>query len=287
MSIAVTGATGELGKLVIKHLMESLPPSEIIAIVRNSEKAAPLANLGVEVRYGDYDRPESLLSAFTGVSKLLFISSSSIDDTLRIVQHANVVKAARDSKVQHIAYTGYAFAEKSTFPLANVHLATEYAILASGIPYTFLRNAFYLEVFINTQLKQDVKHGVITTNTGSGTVNAAAREDYARAAAAVLTQKNHENKRYNLTHSESWSFDTLAKLVADISGKPVCHLKVSDAEYREMLLKLGFPTPVVNMQVGIFKAVSQGEVNKLSDDLRRLIGNVTPIGDIVKQVFQS
>jgi NAD(P)H dehydrogenase (quinone) len=285
MSIAVTGATGGLGSQVIAYLLKSLQSGEIIAVARDIKKAAPLAEMGVQVRYGDYDKPESLQAAFSGVTKLLFISSASWDNTQRIVQHANVVKAARDAKIGHIAYTGFAFAEKAPFPLANVHLATEYAILTTGIPYTFLRNGFYAHLFINEQLKQCASQGVIATNSGNGTINAAARDDYAHAAAVVLSGEGHQNKYYNLTYPKPWNFDDVAKITEKISGREVRHKNVSKDECREILLKAGNPEILAGTFTGIYEAAKDGAVSQSSSDLERLTGAVTPLETIIEQAL--
>ncbi|MUG70715.1 SDR family oxidoreductase [Paenibacillus validus] len=287
MSIFVTGATGELGGLVIEHLLKKVPAAQITAVVRNVEKASSLAGLGIEVRYGDYMKPESLQQAFAGASKLLFISSPDSDDTLRVVQHANVVKAARDAGVRHIAYTGYAFGEESIVPLAQVHLATEHAIRTTGIPYTFLRNSLYTEVFINPGLGASVEHGAIVTNTGRGTVNSVTRSDLALAAATVLAGEGHENKTYNLVSNQTWSFDDLAQIVSEVTGKKVVHQSVSFEEEKNILLNAGLPEPIAVLMAGIYHAVSVGETSKTSDDLVKLIGTLTPLKDTVKQALQK
>lgn len=287
MSIVVTGATGELGSLVIHHLLKKVPAAQITAVVRHVEKAAPLSGLGIEVRHGDYTDPASLQKAFAGASKLLFISSPDSDDTLRIVQHANVVKAARDAGVQHIAYTGYAFAEDSRIPLAQVHLATEHAIRTTNIPYTFLRHSLYTEVFVNEGIGASVEHGALVTNTGSGKLNTVTRGDLALAAATVLTGEGHENKAYNLVSNQTWSFDDLAQIVSEITGKPVVHRSVSFEEEKQILLNAGLPEPVATLIAGIYHAVSEGETAKTSDDLVKLIGTLTPLKETVKQVLHK
>lgn len=286
MSIAVTGATGQLGGLVIQHLLKKVPASQIIAIARNVEKASALANLGIEVRQGDYLEPESLQKAFAGASKLLFISSPDTDNTLRIVQHANVVKAARDAGVKHIAYTGYAFAEEATLPLAHVHLATEYAIRTTNIPYTFLRNALYTELFINEGLRASVESGAVVTNTGSGKINSVTRNDLALAAATVLTEEGHENKTYNLVSNQPWSFDDLAQILSEVSGKKVVHQSVLFEEEKNILVNAGVPEPFAELTAAIYDAVSKGETSKTSDDLQKLIGSLTPLKETVKQALQ-
>lgn len=288
MSIYVTGATGELGSLVIAHLLKKMPASRMTAIVRNVEKASFLAGQGIEIRYGDYSDPASLAKAFAGASRLLFVSSPDSDDTNRIVQHANVVKAAKEAGVGHIAYTSFAFAEQSVIPLAHVHLATEHAIRTTGIPYTFLRNSLYTEVFVNPALHASVEHGAVVTNTGNGTLNTATRNDLAAAAAEVLAGEGHENKTYTLVSDQTWSFDELAQIMSEITGKPIAHHAVSFAEQKSMLIRdPGLPEPVAGMIAGIYQAVAEGETSKTSGDLRSLIGTPAPLKDTVKQVLQA
>jgi NAD(P)H dehydrogenase (quinone) len=287
MSIVVTGATGHLGGLVIQHLLKKVPANEIIASVRNVEKAEDLANLGIEVRYGDYMDVESMKKSFEGASKVLFISSPDLDDTLRIRQHANVAQAARDAGVKHIAYTGFAFAEESTLPLANVHLATEYAIRSTNIPYTFLRNALYAEVFVNPGLAASVASGELVTNAGTGKLNAVSRNDLALAAATVLTEEGHENKTYNLVNPQPWSFDELAQVLTDVSGKKVEHRSVSFDEMKEYLVNVGLPVPVAEFSAVIYHAISEGETARTTEDLQNLIGTPTSLKEAVKQALQG
>jgi NAD(P)H dehydrogenase (quinone) len=289
MSIAITGATGSLGGLVIQHLLGlKVPANQIVAVVRNVEKASALAELGVEVRYGDYNDPASLEKAFNGVAKLLFIPSPDAhDESLRIVQHANVIKAARDTKVGHILYYGYAFAESSGVALAFTHMATEYAILASEIPHTFLRNGFYTELFINPGLAASVAHGAVVTNAGSGKVNTVTRSDLALAGATVLTQKGHENKAYNLVSNNPWDFDELAKIITEVSGKPVVHQAVSFDEEKAILLQAGLPESVAMLFASIYSQIALGETSKASNDLQQIIGTQTPLKDTVKQALQA
>ncbi|KAF9125749.1 hypothetical protein BGX30_000322 [Mortierella sp. GBA39] len=217
MKLVITGATGNLGGLVIDHLLKKIPGSQIIAVVRKLDKAASLTEAGLEVRQGDYNDPGTLRAAFEGGTKLLFVSSPDTDDSLRIVQHANVITAARDAGIRHIAYTSFAFAEEN--PFALVHMATEYAIRATRIPYTFLRNGGYAEFFINDHLQANVERGAIVTNTGTGRVNAVSRSDLALAAATVLTGEGHENKEYTLVSDRPWSFDELAEVLSEVSVK--------------------------------------------------------------------
>ncbi|EIJ81378.1 hypothetical protein PB1_00495 [Bacillus methanolicus PB1] len=287
MSMVVTGATGILGGLVIEHLLKKVPANEIIASVRNVEKASKLADLGVEVRHGDYMDMESMKKSFEGASKVLFISSPDSDNTLRVRQHANVVQAARDAGIKYIAYTGYAFGEQSQVPLAFVHMATEYAIRTTNIPYTFLRNSLYTEVFVNPGLNAAIESGELVTNAGNGRLNAVTRNDLARAAATVLTEEGHENKNYNLVNPKPWSFDELAQILTEVTGKKVVHRSIAFDEMKEYLVKAGLPEPVAELSASIYDAVSEGETAKTSDDLTNLIGTPTSLKEVVKQTFQG
>jgi NAD(P)H dehydrogenase (quinone) len=286
MKIIITGATGALGGHVIRHLLQTVPAAHIVAVARNPEKAAALAELGIEIRQGDYDDPSSLASAFQGGNKLLFISSPSMDDALRVVQHAQVVKAARDAGIRHIAYTGFAFAEDN--PFALVHLATEYAIRAAGIPYTFLRNAGYLEFFVNPAAVQaNLRSERIITNAGQGRVNAVSRYDLALAAATVLIGEGHENKTYTLVSGAPWSFDELAGLLTELSGTAVAHQAVSFEEELRLLVQAGLPDAVARMMAYVYTTVAEGKMERGGSDLTALIGSETPLRELVKRALQE
>lgn len=286
MTVAITGATGKLGSLVVKHLLKKLPADQIVAVVRNTEKAAPLAGLGVEIRYGNYMDPASLVKAFNGISKLLLISSSDFfDETLRMVQHSNAVRAAKNASVEHICYTGTAFPEDATFGPALLHLATEYAIRASRINYTFLRDTLYTEVLISPDLAKSIDAGIIATNTANCKINSVARSDLALAHATVLAQTGHENKIYNLVSNQPWTYDELAQILSELSRKKVVHKSGSFDEVKDYLIKSGYTEFSANRSVELFNQVAIGEWAKESDDLCMLIGKETPLEETVKQVL--
>ena len=167
--IVVTGATGQFGGLAIRHLLSlGAVASNITGIVRSTEKGDVLKALGVQIVYADYDDLLSLNQAFAGASKLLFVSGSTMDDIQRIRQHANVVDAARSAGVNHIVYTSTAFAESMENGLAKVHLATEFMIRATNIPFTFLRNATYMEALVNQNIKNNIAQGELVTSAPTG-----------------------------------------------------------------------------------------------------------------------
>ncbi|MGG1518858.1 SDR family oxidoreductase [Paenibacillus oryzisoli] len=286
MKILITGATGQLGNLVVRHLLQKVPGHQLIAIVRNLEKASALAELGIEVRQADYNDPQSLHDAFTPGAKLLFISSSEMDDAIRIVQHDNVIKAAQDRNIQHIAYTSFAFAEDN--PFARVHLATETAIRTAEIPYTFLRNGGYVEFFVNApSLQTYLKTGAIMTNAHKGKVNAVSRHDLALAAATVLTEDGHENKTYTLVSNAPWSFENLAATLSEVSGTNVIHKSVSMEEVKRLLVQAGMPERAAETAAYIYHTIAEGHMEKTTDDLQDLIGRQTSLAELVARALQS
>lgn len=288
MSIVLTGATGQLGGLVLQHLLKKVPASEIAVAVREPEKAYAMTDLGVEVRHGDYEDAASLKKAFAGAAKVLIVSSPSHDDTVRIRQHATAVEAAKKAGAGHIYYTGFAFAEKSTLPLAHVHLATEHAIRTTGIPYTILRNSLYADLFMNPGLLAAVERGELVSSTGRGRLNTATRRDLALATATVLAEDGHENRAYDLTLPQAWSFDDLAQVLSEVSGRPVTHRAVDSGEIRSVLAQSGMPATVADMMAGIYQTIANGDTSSTSGDLEKLIGSeLTTLKQQVEQLFAN
>jgi NAD(P)H dehydrogenase (quinone) len=287
--IAITGASGQLGGLAIRHLMnKGVAASNIIGIVRNPEKATALTELGIEVRTGDYDHPASLEKAFAGVAKLLFVSASSMDNTLRIRQHASVVEAARNAGIKHIVYTSFSFAEKMKIGLENVHLATEYMIRATDIPYTFLRNGFYLELLVNESLKGAIASGEIITSVPSGAMNYITRNDLALAAATVLSGQGHENRTYELTSPVPFTYDEFAAILSDVSGQQIRHRAVSPDEAFQSMVSAGAPEGMAGFMVhGVYAAIESGQFAYPSEDLVKLIGDAyTTVKYTVEEVLK-
>lgn len=287
-TIAITGASGQLGGKVIRHLLDrGVSPDRVIAILRNPDKAGELQKLGVETRIGDYDLPYTLNPAFDGVEKLLFISASSFDNTLRIRQHANVVEAARNAGVRHIVYTGLAFAEQMKLGLENVHLATEYMIRTMEVPYTFLRNGFYLENLVNPGLNFAIQSGVIVTSAPSGAMNYATRDNLALAAATVLTSDGHENRTYELTAPEPYTYDQFAAMLSELSGKTIRHHPVTPEEAYKTMVEAGTPAEMAGFMVhGVFAAIEDGQFGHVSRDLIDLIGDAYTSVKAAAEVLQ-
>lgn len=271
MTILVTGATGALGRLVVGHLLDAVSPSELAVSVRDPGKAVDLAARGIDVRKADFDDPTSLDGAFTGVRRLLMISTDNLDDGARIRQHANAIDAAARAGVEHLAYTSVVDAQASPLRLAAAHRDTERLIHASGIAFTFLRNALYHEPFAG-QLLQAVHHGALVTSAGTGRVATASRDDLAVAAATVLRTPGHEGAVYELTGPRAWSFDELAQVAATTTGRPLVHTSVSDDDLTAILTGAGLPDVVASMFVDVNVNIRAGVLAEVRPDLERLIG---------------
>lgn len=284
----ITGATGQLGGLVVKHLIDmGTPAQNIAAVVRNEVKAAGLKNLGLEIRKGDYDQADTLKEAFQESDKLLFISSPSPDGTYRIRQHASVVEAARNAGVGHIIYTSLAFADKVTLGMENVHLATELAIKETKIPYTILRNTFYMDYFVNPLLKGIVDSGVIASASKGNKFNYVTRNDLALTAAIILKTDEHQNKVYELTNPKPITYDDFAEILSEISGKEVKHLELTPEQVYEQMIKQGFSQEDAGFYNYMWPLLAQGYFSYASDDLVNLIGNkFTSFKDAVQKIFK-
>ncbi|KRF04489.1 hypothetical protein ASG89_21830 [Paenibacillus sp. Soil766] len=287
--IIVSAATGELGKLVVKHLLARVPASEIAVSVRHIEKAAEIADLGIEVRYGDWDVPASLEQAYADASKLLLISSPQDESISRVRKHVSAIEAAKKAGVPHIVYTSFAFADVDAFaPLANVHLATEFALKASGIPTTILRNTWYQELYMNPSLQAYIDSGSIINSADTGKINTATRDDLALAAATVLAEDGHQDQVYELASSESWSYVQLADILSHVSGKKVTYQSVSDADSSAGMIQAGLPEGLVQFLVAIDSKMAAGTEGRTSTDLEKLIGKKpTSIHESIALLFSK
>jgi NAD(P)H dehydrogenase (quinone) len=285
MTVLVTAATGQLGRLVVESLLEKVPATEIAIAVRSPEKAADLAALGVDVRQADYARPETFTAALAGVNRLLLVSGT--DMGLRVGQHRAVIEAARAAGVGLLAYTSILGADKATFGLVDDHRATETVLRASGVPFVLLRNGWYHENY-TAQLDTYLRFGAVTGSAGDGRVASAARRDYAEAAAVVLTADGHENAVYELSGDTAWSFGELAAEVAAQSGEPVVHRDVPADQHLQILLGAGLPEPVARMLVDVDAGIGRGELAATPGDLSRLIGRpTTPLAASVKAALAT
>ncbi|MDI6100841.1 SDR family oxidoreductase [Actinoplanes sp. NEAU-A12] len=284
MTIAVTGATGHLGRLVVEALIaRGTAPGEIVAGVRDTAKAAGLLPQGIQVRVADYDRPETLAAAFAGVDRLLLVSGNAVGQ--RIAQHTAVVEAAKQAGVGFLAYTSILRADTSPIGLAPEHLATEEIIRSSGIPYAFLRNGWYIENYAGA-LGAAVSQGALYGSAGAGRIAAATRADFAEAAAAVLA--GGEPGVYELAGDEPFTLAELAAEVARQSGSPVVYTDLPEADYRAALAGAGVPADFAALLADTDVKIRDGHLDDASGTLARLIGRpTTPLSDAVAAVLKS
>lgn len=270
--IVVTGANGQLGRLVIEELLKTVPASNVVATVRSPAKAQDLAARGVQVREADYGRPQTLATAFRGADKLLLISSSEIGR--RLPQHQAVIDAARAASVGLLAYTSVLRADTSALPVAGEHRETEGLLKASGVPHVLLRNGWYTENYLMI-LQGVLQHGALIGASGDGRIASAPRSDFAAAAAAVLVADGQAGKVYELAGDSSF---TLAELAAEIGrqvGRPIPYQNLPENDYRGALIGAGLPEPVATLVAQSDTAAAQGALFDEGRQLSRLIGRAT------------
>ena len=279
--IAVTGASGHLGRHVIAALLTKTDAVNIIALVRNPEAVADLADKGVTVRKADYDDPASYDEALRGVDKLLLISSSAVGQ--REAQHKTVIDAAKANGVKLIAYTSLLKADSSPMMLAAEHVATEKYLAASGLPHVLLRNGWYNENYTEN-LAPVLEHGVVAGHAGEGRVAPASRADYALAAAVVLTSADEQaGKIYELAGDEDFTLALYAEAVSAAVGKPVAYADMGFDELVQMLIGAGVPEGFAQVLADSDAGIKNGWLNERSKTLSSLIGRATtPIAQSIK-----
>ncbi|AWD22820.1 SDR family oxidoreductase [Fuscovulum blasticum] len=273
-TIAVTGATGQLGRLAIAAL-KARGATDVIALARDPKKAA---DLGVPARAFDYTRVNPL--ALQGVDVLVLISSNDFDD--RTGQHKAVIAAARAAGVGRIVYTSLLKGAQSPMILAQDHIATEIELRASGVPATILRNGWYTENFTGA-LGAAVAHGAIIGAAGEGKVSSAARKDYAEAIAVVAMDASHAGKTYELAGDTAHSGADLAAVVSAAAGKPVAYVSMPQADYAKALEGFGLPAGFAAVLADSDAQAAKGALHDDSRTLSRLIGRpTTPVAETVK-----
>ncbi len=285
MSIVVTGATGQLGRLVIDALLERVPAAEVAAAVRDRDRAADLAARGVELREADYDRPQTLAAAIRPGDTVLLISGSEVGR--RIAQHTAVIEAAKAAGAARLVYTGVLGGPDADFRLADEHKATEQSILVSGLPYTFLRNGWYTENY-TALIPVQLEHGVAGSTAG-GRIGTATRADYAAAAAAVLTGEGHENRVYELSGDTAWTLEEYAAELSRQSGREVAHHELSAEANLGVLTGAGLPPQLAEILVDVdVSGIARGLLAGGSGDLARLIGRpTTPLSATVAEALAA
>ena len=280
MTIAITGATGQLGRLVVEKLKKKVSATDIIALVRSPDKAA---NLGVLARAADYSEPKTLDSALAGIDTLLLISGNEVGE--RVQQHHNVIVAARKAGVTRIVYTSLLRADRSPLNLAPDHAQTETELKASGIPYTILRNGWYTENYMGS-IAPALANGAFYGSAGDGRISSAPRADYAEAAVAVLTRDGHAGKTYELAGDDSYTLSGLAAEISKQTGKDIPYRDIPEADYAAALKGAGLPEGVAASIASWDVGASKGALFDDAKQLSRLIGRpTTPLSRSVKDAL--
>ncbi len=270
MSIVITAATGQYGRIAIQELLDrGVPRAEIRAGGRDEARLDELAGLGVQTHRIDYDDPATLSSAFEGASKLLFVSGSDVGR--RIPQHTAVVKAAAAAGISFIAYASAPYADTTPMRLAAEHKATEQAIKETGIPYAMLRNGWYYENYLS-RIPAYLEHGVVLGSAGDGRISGAARADLAAAAAVVINTGGQQNAIYELGADDAFTLTDLAASISAHSGTPVSYRDLPEAEFAAALAAAGIPGPVAAILAQVDVTVRDGWLEIRTGDLHRLIG---------------
>jgi NAD(P)H dehydrogenase (quinone) len=281
MSIVVTGAAGHLGRDVVAALLaRGVPAGQIVATARRPEALADVAEQGVVVRQVDHDDPASLRSAFAGARTVLLISGNV--PGARLAQHRNVIEAAREAGVGLLAYTSILQADTSSLLLVPDHKATEEMLAASGVPFAVLRNGWYFENYTD-QLATYLEHGIVGA-AGDGKVRAAARADFADAAAAVLTGEGHAGAVYELG-GESFTLTEFAAALSTALGRTIAYTDVPQAQFEQILLGAGLPAPYATIYADADRGIAAGELFTDGHDLEKLLGRTpTPLADALAKL---
>jgi NAD(P)H dehydrogenase (quinone) len=270
--IVVTGATGQLGRLVIAALLKKTAASNIVAAVRNVEKAKDIVALGVQVRHADYSQSATWDAALKGADKVLLISSNEIGQ--RAKQHRTVIDAAKKTGVKLLAYTSVLRADSSVLGLAAEHNETEAMIRSSGIPFVLLRNGWYTENYMGS-VPSALAHGSVYGCAGDGRISSASRADYAEAAAVALTSDNQSGKVYELAGDSAFTLTELAAEISRQSGKTIGYVNLPETEYRNVLIKVGLPEVLADLLADSDTGVSKGALFDEGHQLSQLIGRPT------------
>ncbi|MBP6901545.1 MAG: NAD(P)H-binding protein [Burkholderiaceae bacterium] len=284
--IAITGANGQLGRLVIQQLIaRGLPATQIVAAVRSPAKAADLAALGVQLREADYNRPDTLAGAFGGVQRLLLISSSEIGQ--RLPQHRAVVDAARAAGVAQLVYTSLLHADSSPLGLAAEHRATEQLIADAGLRHVLLRNGWYTENYL-ASIAPALQHGAFIGSAGQGRIASATRADYAEAAAVVLTQPIGADRVLELAGDSAYTLAELAAELSRQSGKALPYVDLPQAEFEAALTGAGLPAPLAALLADSDAGAARGGLFDAGRALSTLIGRPsTPLAQAMAQALAA
>ena len=269
--ILITGATGQLGAATIQHLLKKTTSNNIVAFARDEQKAASLREKGIEVRIGNFNDSASLDNAMVGIDKVLLVSGTDVD---RFQQHQNVINAAKKAGVKHIVYTSVSLNDINTSAIKSFmqsHFQTEDYIKELKLNYTLLRNTLYTDGFPFFAGEKALDNGIFLPS-GEGKVPYALRDEMAEAAANVLIEDGHQNKTYNITGSDLYSYEDVARELSLLSDKTIQYTDINASTFSEQLKKFGVPEPVIFLVSGFSEDIKNKQFETISNDLENLLG---------------
>ncbi|MBJ7470714.1 MAG: SDR family oxidoreductase [Solirubrobacteraceae bacterium] len=270
MTVAITGASGGLGRRVAELLLNQMLPADLLLLTRTPDDLKDLAKRGVDVRKASFKNPTGLKADLQGVERLLMISADAGPKRLELQRQA--VAVAKTAGVEHVVYTSMAqpSSDNPSFVVPD-HAATEQALRESGMAWTFLRNNLYAEVAVSAA-EAAIRAGKLVTNAGDGGTAYVSRHDCARAAAAVLATDGHEKTAYDITGPQAVTQAELASMVAEVTGESVELVGLPDDAYFDHLLDAGVPQEVADVMSSFGEATREGFLGKVSTDVADLTG---------------
>lgn len=278
--ILITGASGHLGGGVLAHLIQLLPPAQLVAAGRNQQALARFADTGVTIRSMDFDDPASIEAAITDVGTLYLVPTAAPD---RLEQHRRVVDIAARSGVKHVLYSGVIHHDERGFgPAISDHQHTEQHMAASGLQHTFIRNGIYLDA-IPMLLGNALESGVFAYPTAPHGVSWAARADLAEATARIIADPKHHGKVHQLSLAHAVDYVALASSLSTLTGRAVIHEHIAPGAYEQVLVKVGVPAGLAGFLAGLADAMAQGVVLQPTSELAHILGR-QPLGvaDVLK-----
>jgi len=290
MKILITGATGNLGNLVLEALLNKVPKENIAVMLRSEKNAATFSDQGIEVRIGNYDDIDSMIGAFKGIDKLYFVSGPDLE--ARLTQHVKVVEAATAAKVGHVVYTSFSRKDGAgVHPLSTLaqgHIIAENALKESRLLYTILLNNYYMEVIPLFVGENILKSQTIYFPAGQGKSGFISRQDIAELSAVILTTAGHEQQIYEVSGERAYDFDEVAEMISDASGTSIGYISPSEDEFRKALKEYGLAEEIIEISALSGRAIVQGEFEKTSKIYEEITGRKpTSLGRFLKQQYGS
>ncbi len=286
--ILVTGATGHLGRATINFLLKKVPANQISALVRSEAKGAEFTEKDITVHIGDYTDYDSMVKAFAGTDKLFLISSSDFSKEDRVAQHTNAIKAAKAAGVQHVVYTGFDLKDPDHTALAELedaHKETADYLKTSGLSYTVLDNNLYADTLPQFLGEKVLETGVFFP-AGFGKVPFATRMDMAEASATLLASDAYQENAYPFASDEVYSFDDIAKILSELSGKEVPYLNPSKETFITQMKGFGVPEMAAGFMAAFGEAIANDELDTKRTVLPELLGRKpTSLKEYLKSVY--